>query len=349
MEGQKVLWVGLDVGKQSISAALDPSAFKAKALTLAELPVKDFPRKEKNMDTLIQWIEDCRCELEQHHGFKPEVRVVMEITGCYSKELTQWLKTKYPECAPISEPGSVINAFKKSLKISHETDRLDAKAIARYGYERSPVSEMAELPAPYQTLQELVRERDALIKARVELENRRDSLFNVVVKRINQHAINDLNRQILLLDKEIKGLVSSHEEMLSQIHIMTTSPGVSFLSAVVIIAELGPLTRFRNSRQLSAYSGLAPRIKESGTSIKKSVLSRRGSAKLRQILYLDSMNAVAKITCLQNHYKNLLAKGKSKMTARCACMRKHLIMLHAMVVTKTPFDPNFQQHTMKNT
>jgi len=37
----------------------------------------------------------------------------------------------------------------------------------------------------------------------------------------------------------------------------------------------------------------------------------------------------------------LLAKGKKKMTVRCACMRKMLLMLRSMVVHKTPFDENF--------
>jgi hypothetical protein len=42
----------------------------------------------------------------------------------------------------------------------------------------------------------------------------------------------------------------------------------------------------------------------------------------------------------QFHARLLARPDSSKMTAKCACMRKLLLILHAMVVTDTKFDPN---------
>jgi transposase len=52
-------------------------------------------------------------------------------------------------------------------------------------------------------------------------------------------------------------------EIRGEIDLMCTFPGVSFISACNIIAELGSLKQY-SARELSALSGLAPRIRESG-------------------------------------------------------------------------------------
>ena len=136
------------------------------------------------------------------------------------------------------------------------------------------------------------------------------------------------------------------EELLTEVHIMTTMPGVSFISAYSILAEIGSLKQY-SAKELSAISGLAPRIKQSGSSVDHSFMSRRSSGRLRQILYLDSVPGLPKIPFLQDFYQRLIAKGKTKMTVRCACMRKMLLMLRSMVVHNTPFDENFLKNHQK--
>ena len=121
------------------------------------------------------------------------------------------------------------------------------------------------------------------------------------------------------------------EELLSEVHIMTTMPGVSFISAYSILAEIGSLKQY-SAKELSSLSGLAPRIIESGSSVHSSYLGRRSSGRLRQILYLDSLRGLPKIPALQEVHQRLVVKGKKKMTARCACMRKMLLVLRSMVV-----------------
>ena len=269
----------------------------------------------------------------------------METTGCYSQHLTDWINQLHPEVGVAIENARNIHAFIQSLNLPHKTDKFDAQAIARFGTERNP--KPTNRPSKtILTIRELSRERTALIEARVDLQNRRDTLTSPIVRKINAQTLATLTIQIKKIDKEIKACVVQDEELLTEVHIMTTMPGVSFISAYSILAEVGSLKQY-SAKELSALSGLAPRIIESGSSVHSSYLSRRSSGRLRQILYLDSVAGVSKISILQEFHQRLIAKGK-KMTARCACMRKMLLMLCSMVVHKTTFNEDFFKKSSKN-
>lgn len=337
MEGTKTsIWAGLDVGKANFSAALDQLTENGRA-KITSLPCRDFKRTPAGVEQFFQWAKKTAPE--------DDIRIVMETTGCYSQHLTDWINQLHPEVDVTIENARNIHAFIQSLNLPHKTDKLDAQAIARFGTERQP----KHTNRPSQTvltIRELSRERTALIKARVDLQNRRDTLTSPIVRKINAQTLATLTIQIKKIDKEIKACVVQDEELLAEVHIMTTMPGVSFISAYSILAEIGSLKQY-STKELSSLSGLAPRIIESGSSVHSSYLSRRSSGRLRQILYLDSVAGVSKIPVLQEFHQRLTAKGKKKMTVRCACMRKMFLMLRSMVVHKMPFDENYFKKSPK--
>ena len=305
-EKKKMIWAGFDVGKETFSASLDQVTENGKA-KITSLPCRDFKRTPEGLTKFFQWADGIISGMDLH--------IVMETTGCYSQQ------------------------FIESLNLPHKTDKLDAQAIARFGAERQP--HPTKRPSKtILTIRELSRERTALIKNRVDLQNRRDTITSSVVRKINAQTIATLTMQIEKIEQEIKACIVEDEEILTEIHIMTTMPGVKFVSAYSILAEIGSLKQY-SIKELSAISGLAPRIRQSGSSVHSSFMSRRSSGRLRQILYLDSLPGVPKIPVLQDFQQRLLAKGKKKMTVRCACMRKMLMMMRSMVVHNSPFDENF--------
>jgi transposase len=325
-------WIGLDVGKKTFSAAIDlPVDGRRRKLT--DIPCREFARTPKGVEDFFAWTEKTATGLP--------AGIVMETTGCYSQHLADWIGKSRPSIPVTIENARALHAFIQSLNLPHKTDRLDAQAIARFGTERRPAPSVRPSPAIL-ALRELSRERSALIKARTELRNRRDSLSTEVARRHNARTLAALTTQIQMLDDEIKACVVEDEELLAEVHVMTTMPGVKFVSAYSILAEIGSLKQY-SAKELSAISGLCPRILDSGTSVHSSYMSRRSSARLRQILYLDSVIATRKIPVLSEFYSRLVSKGKKKMTARCACMRKMLLMLRAMVVAATPYSENIEK------
>ena len=89
-------------------------------------------------------------------------------------------------------------------------------------------------------------------------------------------------------------------------------------------------------------SGLNPVRKQSGTSVNSTHLSKKGSPLVRRFLHMCSKTALPRIPALQDLYDRLLAKGNTRMQARCAVMRKMLLILRGMVIADKEFDKNYQ-------
>jgi len=325
-----LVWAGFDVGKSKFSAALDiPDVFGRK-LELPALSHKEFDRNEEGLEAFFVWAS------EKTSG---PLSIVMETTGCYSQNLAYWIAEKRPEMhVSIVHAGS-LSSYINSFRLGNKTDALDAKAIARFGSERQPKA--TKLPSEKQReLKELTRERTALIEAKVDLMNRSESLKTSLVREMNAQNIAVLMKRIEEFDKAIKELVVQDEELHEEVRILDTMPGVSFISAYTILAELGSLKQYTRN-ELSALSGLAPRIKQSGSSVNYSFMSRRSSGRTRQILYINSLKGVEMVPVLNDMYHRLISRGKKKMQARCACMRKMLLMMRSMVINNKPYDKNF--------
>jgi transposase len=151
-----------------------------------------------------------------------------------------------------------------------------------------------------------------------------------------------IDRQIDDIDAEIEKYLSAKasSDCRQEIELMRTVPGVGRFSATVIYGELGSLANYTR-KQLSAMSGICPTTQQSGTSLHKGGLSRRGSRWLRRILYLDTRQTILKSPAMGEFHERMLKKpDSSKKGARCACMRKLLLILRGIVVSKKTYDPN---------
>jgi transposase len=60
--------------------------------------------------------------------------------------------------------------------------------------------------------------------------------------------------------------------------------GVSFVTAVSLVAELGDLTRFRSPRELMAYLGLVPSEYSSGPTMRRGAITKAGNPHVRRLL-----------------------------------------------------------------
>jgi transposase len=125
--------------------------------------------------------------------------------------------------------------------------------------------------------------------------------------------------------------ILSHPELARRYELRLSIPGFGTTSAVHTLAELTFLPAGMDVRQWVAYAGLDPREYTSGTSVhKKARISKAGNKHLRRALYMPALVAVQHEAHLRAFYEHLLARGKTKMQALVATMRKLLHALYGM-------------------
>jgi len=322
-------WFGLDVSKKSFTAAFYngiPDGSKS------EVPT--FESNQKGVKSFLSWRKK-----QIAAGFPSGI--VMESTSYHSRDLANLLQ-KQDNSLHVSVCNARSVSYYIKSHVPHKTDKSDAVLIARYGHDFQP-PRMKVRPREEKLLKELVSERMKLVNIKTMLSNKNNSLEFKDVRAINKDVLNCLKKKIKELDKRIAEAGKQTVEMNEEIELLDTIPGIARLSASVIYAELGSLKQYTR-KQLSGMSGLYPRITQSGSSVKKSKLAKTGSAYLRQILFLDVNHAMGNIPALVALRKRLLARDNTcKMTARCACMRKLLLIAKGVVDSGIPYDPNFQQ------
>ena len=328
-------WIGVDVSKETFDAAWCDTKYCDTRLPLPEYPTAVFPRTKTGAELLLKWIRDVSPSRE----WLP-AGIIMESTGRYSRELKDWLLELEQTLRVAIEDPTKTCYFAKSLGVHNKTDKLDAAILARYGCERKP-SPALVFPPAYQALRERVRYRAHVMKLRNASKQRLQELAgDPELFEADKALAEQLEAALKQADKLIQRCVNEHEELRNATGLMRTIPGVGPLVAAAVLSEVGPLERFSRSRQLSAYSGLSPRQRQSGTSIKNGGhITRRGSSLLRQMLFMASVTGQPTGSPLKAFSEGLVARGKGKMQARCAVMRKMLVLMRAVVISGQKYDP----------
>ncbi len=334
-QDEGVYWIGLDVAKATFDAALVCPRQHYPATPLRAIPTEKFERSKRGVAALLRWMGK---QLKQ--ASQPQVRSVMEATGKYSTELAQWINAQCSMLAPAIVNPRLTAEFTRSLGLRNSTDRLSARALALYGAERSP---HPHVPAPpeYLELQALHRYRDALACEQVAEMNRAEiRSVSALVNKLHRRRCRHWERSIHDVEDEMKALVDKHPLLARDVALLCSIYGVAFLSATLILGELGDLRRFQQARQLTGFAGLNPRVVESGSSVhKRPRLSKQGNARVRHALYLCAMVAIRGGNDFRYTYERFIQKGKTPMAALGAIMRKLLVLMRAILISGKPYDP----------
>ncbi|MFA6988821.1 MAG: transposase [Candidatus Gastranaerophilaceae bacterium] len=104
-----------------------------------------------------------------------------------------------------------------------------------------------------------------------------------------------------------------------------------------------------NAKAQVAHAGLAPRQFQSGSSVHgKPRICKTGNKRLRKALYMPAMNAMRYNKPLSEFYRRLLEKGKLKMVALIAVMRKMLVLAVAILNSGKSYDENWANKYQEN-
>src|SRR5271165_4113788 len=121
--------------------------------------------------------------------------------------------------------------------------------------------------------------------------------------------------------------------------VIKTAPGVGFVTAEVVLSELGDISRFRNAKAVCAYAGLVPTVRQSGEKRSKDLrITKEGSGLLRWALVESAWRLVGSNVKWSALFARL-KKRSGKKRAIVAVARKLLCVLYAMLKTSTPYKP----------
>jgi hypothetical protein len=129
---------------------------------------------------------------------------------------------------------------------------------------------------------------------------------------------------------------------------ISSIPGISKLSAVWIIAEIGSINQFKDCRKFTSYCGCCPRVVSSADKIYSAHASRHSNVYLRKIFYSAAhvLGSVVKEESDLKKYANHVFHRKSKYSKKLAyytVATKLARVVYAILCNGTPFIANYEQ------
>ena len=319
-----LLSLGIDVSKSKFDVALLREGGKFKH--------RVFPNTAAGFSQLSAWLEKQKAK---------RVHACLEATGTYSEALATFLHER-GQVVSVVNPAQ-IKAYAQSHLSRAKTDKADATLIARFCSERHP-PQWSPLPREVRELQALARRLDSLAEMRQMEANRLDVTAGAEAVR------ESLVEHIAFLDAEIKrteGLIRSHIDshpgLRGQRDLLVTIPGIGETTAAKILGEIMDVKLYESARQLAAFAGLAPRLHESGSSVRrKARLSKTGAPRLRKALYFPAVVAIRHNPYVKDLSERLKARGKCPMQVIGAAMRKLVHIAYGVLKSGRPFDPEMK-------
>lgn len=219
-------------------------------------------------------------------------------------------------------------------------------------------------------LRTMLRERNFIIKLRTSAKNRLHGIAttqglhhikggnplqkkgkegimqgdNTVLKELHQ-LIEDLDRRMIPFDAFIEEEVPKHPIAT----LLMTMPSVGKITALTVIAEVGDFARFSSGKQLTAFAGLVPRQRSSGTTVKFGSITNAGSPLLRSTMVETAMRIRKDQTPELYEFIDRLKPSCGAKRARVALGRKMLAIMWTMVQKNTPYNRSTFVSALQNT
>jgi transposase len=268
------MFVGLDVHKKYTEVAI--------------LDADGAVRKQERIQNELELIEEFSNKLSN-------AEMVMESSSTWYW-LYEILSKRHR--VVLSHPAKTKAIASAKLK----TDKVDALMLAnllRGGF----IAESYVPSRRVMSLRELVRYRANLIRMRGSVKNRVHAylLMNNIKIGGSPFTKGFLEELRKVKDVRIEGYIRIIERLNLEIHeaskkvscealndesarLLMTIPGISYYSALLIVSEIGDVSRFPDSAHLVSYAGLVPSTHSSGGTTYHGRITKVGSPYLRWVL-----------------------------------------------------------------
>lgn len=323
-----MMYLGIDVAKAKLDCALlNPLTDKRKT--------KVVTNDSSGFKLLAEWLVKQNVALN-------EVHAVLEATGVYHEQAALWL-TDAGLLVSVANPAQVKD-FARGLAVRTKTDGVDSVVLARYGALLKPQPWQAP-PLEVRELKAFLARLEALeADLRRELNRREKATVSGVPKLVQE----SLDTHLALLEKEIARLqaaiddhIDRHPNLKADRERLLTIPAVGEKTANRMLAVLHS-RKFKSAEQVAAFLGLVPVEHQSGSSVQKRPrLSKNGDGKTRAVLYMAAVVATRYNPDIKALYERLCARGKAKMAALGAAMRKLVHLCFGVLKSQKPYQPHY--------
>ena len=120
--------------------------------------------------------------------------------------------------------------------------------------------------------------------------------------------IDDLEDQIAAINRKLREGHADHP----YIPLLMSAPGIGWVLAFTIAAEIGTIERFPSPEKLTGYTGLCPRVNQSGDKDRRGPLTKHGPTYLRWAMLEATMHALKHPAYAERYQRNKRRLGKQR-------------------------------------
>ncbi len=324
-----MFYLGMDVAKAKLDCCLllDEAAGR---------------RKTKVVNNTKSGVSDLLAWVAKQHIPSDELHVVMEGTGVYHEQAALALADAGVTVSIINP--AQIKDFGRGLAVRTKTDGVDSHVLARYGAMLKPTAWTPPAPEA-RMLQALLSRRDAIAQDLQRERNRQEKAEATDTPELIRQSLADsiafLVKQLAQLQTDIDQHIDRHPGLKDDMALLQSIPAVGPQVGSNMLSVLH-CHDFGSAEQVAAYLGLVPVERQSGSSVLgRARLSKAGPARIRAVLYMAAVVATRCNPHVKAIYDRLLAKGKSKMSALGAAMRKLVHLCFGVLKTRQPYQHNY--------
>jgi transposase len=321
--------IGLDVHKQSVTAVAVDEAGRP----LAEMTI------QVGSNELLGWAAALEGER------------LWAVEDC--RQLTRWLERQLLAVGEdvVRVPPKLTVPERRAGRTRGKSDPIDALAIARVALREPGLSRPQPGEQRFREIKLLVDHRDDLVDQRRRTQQRlrwhlfqldptyavplrmlgrsshlervsrwlarRDEELQLRLARELVSNCRSLNRAITELDQELEQRVKETAPGLLEL------PGCAAVTAAKLLAEIGPIDRFKSDAQLARHGGVAPLEASSGRT-QRHRLDRGGNRQLNAALYRIAITQARYHPAARDYLERKRAEGKSRREA-IRCLKRTLV------------------------
>ena len=327
-----MFYLGMDVAKAKLDCCLllDDAGGKRKT--------KVVNNTKSGVVDLLDWITKQNISTEELH-------VVMDATGVYHEQAALALADA-GVIVSIVNPAQVKD-FGRGMAVRTKTDNVDSFVLARYGALLKPSAWTPPAPEA-RMLQALLARRDAIAQDLQRERNRQEKADATdtpeLIRKSLEGSIEFLVKQLAQLQQDIDDHINGHPSLKKDMNLLQSIPGVGPQVGGNMLSVLSSY-RFESAEQLAAYLGLVPVERQSGSSVLgRARLSKAGPARIRAVLYMAAVTAKRCNPHVKAVYERMLARGKCKMSALGAAMRKLVHLCFGVLKTQQPYQRDYAKN-----